>query len=280
MTLKTEPIFYYGFEVTSDYTWIDFREGELGSELSVSLDVGVYNLEEIRSLIENALNETGTLNYTVSVDRSTRKLSIMSGEYFELLLGTGSHSDKSALKCFGFSNYPVWGEKHLYGEPDLFYGDTDTGLFPVHSAKFKAGFSFDPQFCAQDFRDADNNSALRSPSVNESVDGSCVEVISFGEDRFYDFNFRYITNLAMPCGGPIRNDPNALDNVNAFMGWAIKRKVIEYIPDKRNPNIFYKIRLEKSRGSSKGTGYSLKELYSRGLPDFYETGILTFRRLD
>lgn len=279
MTLKTEAAFYYGFEVTSECNWIDFKEGEFGSVLSVELPVGHYCSEELRSIIEIALNGAGLLNYTVTFDRFTRKITIHAGDYFELLIGSGPNTQGSILRCLGFSDYHTYGDGHDYGEAGPVYGDEDTGLFPFHRSKNGAGFSYIPQFCIQDYRDADNNCALRSPSINESTNGECIEVISFGEDNFYDFNFKYITDLHMQPDAPIRNNKDAVKEVNAFMKWAIHRKVIEFIPDYRNPNIFYKIRLEKARGGKKGTGYSLKELYSKGMPDFYETGTLTFRRL-
>lgn len=282
MTLKTLPIFHYGFEVLEECTWVDFREyidDVMGPEISFELKVGVYCSEEIRSMLEVAFNLVGTLNYTVAYDKFTRRYKIHADDYFELLVGTGTNSGSSLLKCLGFGSYPVYGEDHLYGDPSLDYGDVDTGLFVIHRAKFPAGFVFEPQFKIQDFIDAENNEALRAASKQESTSGE-VEVLHFSTDRTYVFNFKYITNREMPCGGPIRNDPNAVESVNSFMSWAIRQKVIEYYPDKSNMETSFKIRLEKAKGNSKGLGYRLKELTSKNLPGFFETERVTFRRLD
>ena len=277
MSLKTEPVFYYGFEVLAACTWVDFREGEFGTELSFEVAIGNYSSEELRQLLEDGLNAAGDLLYSVTFDRFTRKYTIITNDYFELLTGTGTHTDASLLKCMGFSSYPVFGEGGLYGDPLLYYGDTDTGLRTIHQAKFSMGFKFDPQFCVQDYLDADNNEELRNASIQEATSGE-VEVLHFGVNNNYEFDFKYITNKEMPCGAPIRNNPTGIEDANSFMKWAIRRKVIEYMPDKLNPSQYSLIRLEKS-GRGRGASYQLKELVRRNLPGFYETGKLTFRRL-
>ena len=281
MTLKTQPVFYYGFEVLSEYTWVDFKEGEFGTELSFEMSVGNYTAEEIRQNLEDGFNSAGTLDYSVKFDRFTRKYVIHTNDYFELLLFSGSHADNSFLKTIGFSSHPVWGGGHLYGDPHLFYGDVDSGLFTIHGAKYPAGLKFDPQFCIQDYLDADDNEELQDASVNEAVDPREIEVIYFGEKNIYEMNFEYITNREMPCGGPIRNNPQGVEEANSFMKWGIRRKVIEFMPDKSNPSEYVIIRLEKASGGGRsGTKYKLKELVRRSLPEFYETGKLTFRRLN
>lgn len=279
MSLKTEPVFYYGFEVLADCTWVDFKEGEFGSEISFELPVKTYSAEELRVALEDGFNSFGSLSYTVIFDRFTRKYTIHTDDYFELLIGSGSHADASLLKCLGFSSYPIFGGGGLYGDPHLYFGDVDSGLFTIHAANFPMGFAFDPQFCIQDFLDADNNEELRDASVQESTGGE-IEVIHFGINNYYEFDFKYITNKQMPCGAPIRNNPNGVEEANSFMRWAIRRKVIEYMPNKNDPNDYYLIRLEKSSGGGRdGTSYQLKELVSRNLPEFFETGKITFRRL-
>jgi len=279
MTLKTQPVFYYGFEVTDECSWIDFKEGEFGAEISFQLDIGTYTSEELRAALEVGMNTAGTLLYTVLFDRFIRKYTVLSDDYFEFLLGTGTNRDSSLLNCLGFGSYPVWGEGHLYGDPHLFYGNVDSGLFTIHAANFPAGLAFDPQFCIQDFLDADDNEELRDASVQEATNGD-IEIIHFGVNNLYEFNFQYITNKKLPCGAPIRNNPTGVEEANSFMKWNIQRKVIEYMPDKNDPSEYHKIRFERgSKGGRGGTGYRLTELFKRKLPEFFETGKLTFRRL-
>lgn len=277
MTLKTNPIFYYGVEVLAECTWIDFQEGEFGTTLSVEVPVGSYTLEEYRQAVEDAFNSVGTLNYTVTIDRYTRKLTILTSSEFKLLLASGPHASQSLLVCAGFGSTPIWGAGALYGQTPLIFGASDTDLTFIHTASFPLGLSYEPQFCPQDYLDAENNAELRKAQVNESIDGSAIEVLSFGEDRFYNMNFRYITDLPMPKDGPIKNNQNALSEINSFLSWAIQKKVIEFMPNLENPNEFKKIRFEKGAGS-RGTGYKLKELTPK-LPEFYETGVLVFRRI-
>lgn len=278
MTLKTKPIFYYGIEIEKEFTWIDFKEGAASPEVSVQLPVGSYSLEELRKLIEDGMNSVGSLSYIVTVDRYTRRLTVLADAPFVLLNGTGSHASSSLMSYVGFSTTPTWGDGGLYGDSPLIYGESDTALNFAHQAQFPVGFSYQPQYCLQDYLDADNNRELREAKVNESINGDCIEVIYFGFDELYEFRFKYITNLNMPKDGPIENNPQAVEEVDAFFRWAITKRQIEFIPDLEDVNTYYKIRFEKGGGGRNGTGYKLKELVPK-LPEFYDTGKLTFRRL-
>ena len=51
------------------------------------------------------------------------------------------------------------------------------------------------------------------------------------------------------------------------------------MPDRNTPGVFDKVILEKTKESSKGVGFKLKELYGKGLIDYYESGLLTFRKV-
>lgn len=289
MSVRTDPAFIYGIEVTRLNNIIDFKESSIfNPALSFQVPIGNYCLDELAKLVEDGFNQAGSLNcYQVLVDKYTRKMTIKAEDQFQLLVSTGDNSSQSLLTSLGFIYQPVYGGGSVdtdnvyssfeYGDP-LLYGTTDSEMFPLHRANGCIGSEYRPQFCVQDFRDADNNCALRNPSINESVNGECVEVISYGVDQFYDFNFRYITDKPMDCGAPIRNNPDAVKEINDFMKWAITRKVIEYFPDRCKRDVSYKIRLTRTTGSSNGTGYSLTELVRSGLPCFFDTGRMTFRR--
>lgn len=278
MTLKTRPAFYYGFQVTADCNYIDFKESELGPTISMEIPVGVYTLEELRSVLQSEFNRNGSYNYTVTADRYTRKITILTNNAFKLLLQSGPNVSSSLLLCLGFGSTPVWGEDNLYGQPLLEFGTPDTGLQFAHTSQYPVGFSYEPTYCPQDYVDAENNRELREASVNESIDGNSIEVLYFGVNENYEFNFKYITNLKMPVDGPIRNNPKAVEEINSFMKWVIEKKKLEFIPDIQNPNIYHTIRIEKTRSGKGGTGYRLKEMVPK-LPEFYETGKLIFRRI-
>jgi protein involved in sex pheromone biosynthesis len=64
------------------------------------------------------------------------------------------------------------------------------------------------------------------------------------------------------------------------MQYLINKYEVEFMPDKDNPDDFYRVVLESASGNSKGTGYKLEEQYGRGLVGYFETGILKFRVIE
>jgi hypothetical protein len=45
------------------------------------------------------------------------------------------------------------------------------------------------------------------------------------------------------------------------------------------PGVYVPCILEKTQKNSKGVGFQLYELYSKGLANYFETGTLTFRKV-
>ena len=90
MSLNTMIKFYFGHNVTSSNSKLDFQEGA-GSELTATLNVGDYSLTEYATELQRALNDAGALTFTVTVARATRYVTIAATGAFTLLAATGTN---------------------------------------------------------------------------------------------------------------------------------------------------------------------------------------------
>lgn len=254
MSLSTHSKFYYGFEVTADAYLLDFSEG--AGELTAELDVGAYSLEDFADEISRAMNEAGALTYTVSVDRATRKITISAGSNFSLLVATGSHLGTSIFEAAGFT------------------GADRSGAASYEGAA--AGSEYATQFVLQSYVGPDDFQDSTYGTVNKSASGK-IEVVSFGEESFIEANIAFVTDRAQPSGGPIRNNASGVNNLRALMQYLITKGPLEFMPDESDPDTFHEVVLESTPDDARGLRYKLRELYGRGLPGFFETGVLKFR---
>ena len=258
MTIQTKSAFIFDFVIDSESTLLNFDEGVI--ELTAELNPGSYSMTDMATEVARALNEIGTLEYIVTVDRDTRIFTIASTANFDLLSNTGSNVGLSGWTIFGFS---IAADK--------------TGL-STYDGDNAAGSLFTPQFHLQDYIPFENWQGFASSSVNESASG-VTEIYSLGSRLFAEFNIKYQNNgIGGSKGSSIDADPIGVDNLRAFMQFAITKGPIEFIPDKTNVASFETMILEKSPGSSKGTEFKLKELTSRNLAGWFETGKLKFRK--
>lgn len=255
--ILTMSRFYYGHEITKDNLFISFNEGS--GEISAQMRVGDYTLNEFVREIERTMNENGTLTYSVLVDRYTRIITISATGNFDLLVITGSQSAFSVFTLAGFV--------------------TDKIGSNSYSSDASSGSEYSPQFLLQSFVSFDDNQRASEASVNVSASG-IVEVLSFGNEQFMDCNFEYITNYNMGENSPIETNASGVEAARNFMLYCIRKNKIEFIPDRLNPNIFVNCLLESTESNSKGTGFKLKEMYSKGLAGFFETGKLVFRKVE
>lgn len=255
MALDTRPQFYYGYEITNDNKFLNFDEG--GGELTAVLNFGSYAPSELATEIARALNAVATTDFTCVFNRSDRSFTVSRTGNFELLVSTGSNIGAGVFGLIGFT------------------GSDRTGA-ATYTGSSNTGSQYRPQFLLQDYLDADHNRELIQPAVNESASG-LVETIFFGERNFYEFNIRYINEIAGNCSSVIEQDTSAISNITAWLNWATKKKTFEFMPNRLAPGIFDVVLLESIDGSSTGTGYRLQELVGENLPNFYETGIIRLR---
>jgi hypothetical protein len=255
--IKTHSKFYFDISVTNNNRYIDLDEGS--EEITATLELGEYTLTQFVTEIERAIEEVADDNYTVSVARATRIITITNADTnnFDLLFATGTNAGSSAASLMGF------------GASDLTGTDTYTGSTGV-------GSSYSTQFFLQNYVTADDWKQKTDAAVNKSASGR-VEVVSFGTESFYEWSFRFITDVAQGSNSVIRNRTTGVSDLRAFMDFLITKAAFEFIPDENNVSTFVSLILESTPESQTGTGYKLKELFGQNLVDYYETGTLKFR---
>lgn len=257
MTIKTRSLFYYIDGIDSSNLYMNILEPtQLNIELTATLQLGSYSMNQLVSEVSRALNDVGDNDYTVSLNRTTRKVTISANNNFNLLVTTGSNSGLSAYFLLGFTTNKIGASTY---ESDL----------PI-------GFSYRPQFYLQDYKDALNNIDGIQASVNESASG-VVEVVTFGTRSFYEFNIKWISNNTRSGDSFLSNNQLALQEARDFMTFAITKQNIEFIKDEQDVNSYDVVLLESTPTSRQGTSFELREIPS--LDEYYETGKLKFRKV-
>lgn len=257
--INTYSKFYYDIIVDDTNYKLDFAEGA-GPELTADINTGEYSLTEIGAEIERALNDTGALTYTVTINRTTRIMTIAASGTFKLYVSTGTHAGISVFTLIGFTGADRTGASSYSG---------DTAI----------GSVYEPQFKLQSYVDQEDWQQSADASINKTASGH-IEVINFGTEKFFQWNINFITDIEQPCNSPILNNPTGLEDIRDFLRYCIKRTPLEFMPDKSDPSTFYKIILESTPDSQNGTGYKLKELYDKNAPGYFETGVLKWRLLE
>jgi len=244
---------YYGHYVDTSNNILSFNDG---TDKTATLNVGDFSLTEFIVEVQRALNAASSLTFTVSVDRSTRLVTIAAGSTFELQ--TTSGSPLSPYSLLGFSG------------PDKVSATSYTG-------GAASGSVFLPQLELQKYSPFGNHQIASYSNVAKSASGT-VQVISFGTDDFMTCDVQFQTNNNT-TGSVIENQANGLDNLRTFLQYAVLKRKLEFISDRDQENLFDKCILESTQVSSTGTGYKLNEYLGRGLPGFYSSGILKFRKM-
>lgn len=259
MALNTFSVFYYGFTFDSTNNKLDFSEIGGSSGLQATLNTGSFTLTDTLSEIKTALDAAGTGTYTVSVNRSNRRITIdgPSGG-FALLTNTGLGSGSSPWSLLGFDTT-----------------SDQTGATGYTSAS-GAGLAYEPQFYLQDYVSNDDFQELVDANVIESANGT-IETVAFGTRNFIECNISYATNISQPENNVIKDNGSGVTDLRNFMKDITKKRPFEFMPDISSRESFFKVLLESSAQSRDGTGYKLRELYTRGLPGYYETGVIKMR---
>jgi hypothetical protein len=248
--------FYYDFIIDETNYLLDFTEGA-GPELTATFNVGQYTLTTMRTEVERALEDAGALDYTVTVDRTTRLFTISAPSTFGLLVSTGTHIGTSPFDTIGFT------------------GADRTGA-STYTANNAAGSEYIPQFKLQSYISSEDWQEASDASVNKAADGR-VEVISFGTVKYVQMQIKFATDIDQGCGGPIKNNPTGVEDLRLFMRYLILRAPIEFMVDENTPATFQTLVFDSCQDSNTGTGYKLKELYDKNAPGYFETAILKFR---
>jgi len=254
MGIKTYSAFTYGHTITDGNLTIDFDEGV--GELTAKLNVGSYSLQDFAIEVSKAINAVGSQEYSISLDRSTRVISISAPSTFKLLPVSGTNTATSALPLVGFS--------------------TDTVLNLINIGDYPSGSLYTPQNILQRFVDFDDNVKTTNSTIRQTATGA-VEVVSYGSVKFMECNITPITDITPQLS--IISNANAVSEFRKFMNYCIGKAPIEFIPDTLTPNTFKKCLLESTRESKDGVNFKIKELFSKKLFGYYESGNLIFRGL-
>ena len=252
--IYTDSAFWYGIEVTELTDNFIFQDN--GPLVDKKFPTGGYSHADFILSIQTFLNSNSELEYTVTIDRQTRFITISTIENFDLLFG---QSGTTIAGVMGFDSVDLTG-------------------FNSYTSAYPVGEIYLPQFRLQDYVDFDDYEDNNNASVNVSASG-VTEVVTFSTSKFMECNIKYANNYEHHLSSAIEENLTGVEDLRRFMSYVIKKENIEFFPDRNDLNTFKKVILEKTRQSSKGTGYKLKELYGRGLNGYYETGTLTFKEV-
>lgn len=255
MALSVHSVFFYGHKVDENNNLINFKDGA-GPELIAEIPVGSYTLTKFLSTIVASLNAASSLDWTGSVDRTTRIVTLTASGSASLLFGTGSTYLNSPATLLGFPQTDIL-------SATSFVGSSGTGS------------EYRPQFPLQSYTGKNRNKKLVNAVVTKSASGDNVSVQSFGIDRMIKGNIKFITN--QPTDGILRNNPNAVEEVQNFMDYIVEKNPIEFMEDESDPDTFDRVYLDSAGMGMDGTSYELIEYVDRNLPEYFETGVLTFK---
>lgn len=251
--------FYYGHTVTEENNKIDFKEGA-GPALQATLTNGEYTLTEYCAEIQRALNEAGALNFTVTVNRSTRLITIAASGVFSLLFATGAAAGIDISDMAGFNA-------------------VDYTLAATYTGSSSSGSVYYPQFRLQEYVDPESWQQAADVSLTKTTSGD-VEVLKYGTEKFLQFKIMFATNITGQDGSTIKDNPNGVGALQAFMQYLVTKAPVEFMPDESVPATFHKVILESNSESNTGTGYKLHELYDKGAQGYFETSIQKMRVIE
>ena len=91
---------------------------------------------------------------------------------------------------------------------------------------------------------------------------------------------KFITNTAQASNNVIENNSSGVEEARAFLRVLVLKRNVEFMENRDAPDTFEIFLCEKTSKSGTGTGYLLKEMISRRLGNYFETGKITFRKMD
>ena len=247
--------FYYDFDVTADNLHLPFDEGS--GEVVAVVTQDSYAPTKGLFATASAMNNIGAQAYSVTLDRLTRLVTISAAANFDLPVQTTGITN-NIFALLGFTGSDRTG------------GNSYTGTLPVAKV-------YNTQFKVQSYIPSSIQKKSIDPTVRKAADGT-VEVVRFGVESFVQIDLKYITSQAKHMDGKhIRYNSTGLEDAITLMDFLTTKAQVEFMADETDPNTFQYLILESTRADRKGMGYTLKELYTRNLPDVYETGLLKFR---
>lgn len=251
--LKTRSAFIYDLKIEANNNSISFQETAGPLRIGV-LQAKTYTLKTLAEELSRVLNAVGDQTYLVTFNLQTRSLTITSTLNFSILISTGP-----------FVGSTVWVRLGL-GFIDLTGSNAYTGI--------TIGKEYRPQFFLLDYVDGNNNQRAIDSTLNETS-GGVVEVIRYGTKKIYEMNFDFITTERQE--NFIENDILAIERIRDFLENITQKNLLQFFPDRDDYTIAVDLILETTPESGNGVSFKLKE--KPGLPDYFNTGLLTFREV-
>lgn len=252
--LSVNSSFYYGWRITTQNRFIDFNDG---SDKVATLKTGAYTSLELAVEVKKQMEAVSLLDFTVTFNRTTRRFVIASTTNFTLKFSSGVNFGLSAREVLGFDA-------------------VDLTSFSSYTAQNASGFAYNTQFYLQSYKPTTLNRKAIDGVVNKSASGA-TEVIKFGNDRFMECDFKFITDVIQSPGSIVRNSQTGVADFLSFIEWCTEKFPIEFMENESLPNEYQSFILESTPQDSKGLDFELVETYDRGLPFYYESGRLKFR---
>lgn len=244
--------FIYGFDIDESNKYFYFDVG--GTQYTAELNVGNYTMTTMGSELSRAMNEVSAEGYTVTVDRPNRFYTITSPTAFSIL--GDSVSTKHCNALLGFATEA-------------------SAEATSHTSESSAGKVFTPALPLFDYASFEDSQDAGDATVTESSAGTA-EIVTTGIVQEMECNIRYITNLA--AGGEYFDQTGGKDAANEFMKYVTAKKKVEFCEDSEDLDAYTPCILASTKRSKQGVGYRLQRV--RGLYDFFETGMLVFRKLE
>lgn len=255
--IQTFSSFYYGHDITEANQFLGFSEGA-GPEIKATLKIGDYSLTGFAAEVCRAMNQAGGLTYSFSINRKTRLITISASGSFTLLAGTSLFVGSSCWPLLGFN--------------------ADTLSLTSHTGSFASGSAWFPQMKIQSHVPFEHQISSVDGVVKKATDGT-IEAVSYGTESIMDCEFLFITDIVQAENCMIRSDKAGVANALDFLKYATKKHNLEFNPDVDSDD-YYSCILDKTQESQDGLAFKLKEMYGRGLPGYYETGIIKFRLVE
>ena len=257
MALKNYSKFYYVQPITVSDNAIAFTE-DGATEIVAEVAIGRYTVTELANAVQNALNTNGSLAYSVSFNRQTRRFLITANGDFSLLGGSSTIIGVDIFGIIGFA-----GQDTVFGNSAL--------SFDV------VGSVFSPQFYLQNYVSPEQFQEAVSGVRAVTASGE-VEVVRFGVQNFVEMDIRFQNN-GIISGSPFRDSLTGYDDLVEFMRFITNIYPVEFMPDENDLNDFMVLNLESTQGNQNGLGFKLKERFDIGLPNVFDTGVLKFRKV-
>ena len=259
MALNNYSAFYYGHTITRSNRALNFKEPSVSAtELVGAVAYGSFTLTEFGNRIAAAMSSAGSQEYIITLNRTTRKFTISSVVAFDLLIDTGLNKSISVFTLLGFTGADLTGSN-------------------TYTADTASGSAYITQTPIRNLSDFSKNKEKSEAQV-KTTPGGITEVISYSVLERLSGDLPLITNYVPQRY--IRATVTGIEEAADFMDYAIEKAPLEFVYDYTLPNNFVSCILDKTKKSSKGVGYEMKERIKDSLPGYYELNGLVFLKIE